>query len=145
MTKHPIFADLIKRTISFSSWQWHHIIDEWTLIQNGFFYLGGGDSTQCYECGIVLHNWEAGDNVCLQHLLHSSDCPVAELNAKNNISCSELFTEIVKQFSKIKAEFVVFKTEIQKRRNNISFDEPDFVSFKSNFPADSQCDNANQN
>lgn len=60
-----------------------------SLAQNGLFYLGNLDRTQCYFCGGVLRNWAPTDNVAEQHRTHFSNCRMVTGEPCGNIPMTE--------------------------------------------------------
>lgn len=40
----------------------------------GFYYQGFGDRTTCFQCGISLQNWNADDDVFVEHARHNPLC-----------------------------------------------------------------------
>ena len=44
------------------------------LARAGFYYTKQGDTVQCFYCGLILFNWEKGDNVICEHRRHCNTC-----------------------------------------------------------------------
>ncbi|KAH9504927.1 hypothetical protein Btru_061083, partial [Bulinus truncatus] len=51
----------------------------------GFFYAGYEDCVRCFQCGLGLRSWKAGDNVYEQHLKHRPDCQYLKTQLKSGI------------------------------------------------------------
>ncbi|KAH9504932.1 hypothetical protein Btru_061091 [Bulinus truncatus] len=49
----------------------------------GFFYAGYQDCVRCFQCGLGLRSWKAGDNVYEQHLKHRPDCQYLKTQLKS--------------------------------------------------------------
>ena len=46
------------------------------LAAAGFYYLGYGDATKCFSCGITVHKWEEFDGAISEHYRWScGSCP----------------------------------------------------------------------
>lgn len=65
--KFSSYRDLSMRKSSFTGWppQMRQKPDE--LAEAGLFYLGQGDKTRCFWCGVVISEWEAGDVPIVEH------------------------------------------------------------------------------
>lgn len=76
------------RLNSFRNWEnINQFISKEQLLNNGFFhYNPDRDAVQCYYCGIIIGNWEKGDIVEVEHILHSPKCDLARgLFSENKI------------------------------------------------------------
>ena len=65
------YSDRIK---TFDKWpkQIQQIPEE--LAQAGFYYTNIGDKVKCFYCGLILYNWEKGDDVFVEHRRHCNTC-----------------------------------------------------------------------
>ena len=39
-----------------------------------FFFIGNGDATKCFHCGIRLHDWSVQDDPFFEHARWSPNC-----------------------------------------------------------------------
>ncbi|KAL3882772.1 hypothetical protein ACJMK2_029079 [Sinanodonta woodiana] len=66
------FMNFQTRLSTFKSWRSH--INPRCLAENGFFYIGVGDTAKCYSCGVALKNWDQDDDPLLEHIRYSPTC-----------------------------------------------------------------------
>lgn len=71
--RYPRYADPEIRKKTFASWANPFPSIE-LLIASGFFFLGGRDSVQCFQCGIILHSWEENDTPDEEHVKYNQTC-----------------------------------------------------------------------
>ncbi|KAH9507988.1 hypothetical protein Btru_052524 [Bulinus truncatus] len=45
------------------------------LASSGFFYTGEADCVRCFQCGLGLRSWKAGDDVNTEHQKYRPQCP----------------------------------------------------------------------
>ena len=72
MTRYPKFSDEEVRRQTYASWV--NFMDPKKLSKAGLFFLGGGDMVQCFECGVILHDWKDTNIPKIEPLKHSSKC-----------------------------------------------------------------------
>jgi len=58
------------------------------LARAGLFYRGGGDGVQCAFCGIVLSNWQVGDDPFSRHQSVNEKCPYVTEEDLGEMWCS---------------------------------------------------------
>ncbi|XP_059484616.1 uncharacterized protein LOC132202018 isoform X2 [Neocloeon triangulifer] len=46
----------------------------------GFYYVGPGDSVQCFSCNLILSSWEQNDSAKSEHIRWNADCPFLRSN-----------------------------------------------------------------
>jgi len=92
------------------------------LAKCGFYYLGEGDKTVCFYCGIGINKWEVQDNPWLEHALHSGSCAFLLLN-KHKIS-EQGFTAMTAAENLVQS----FHTQIEK--NGPLKDERELMSLQ---------------
>lgn len=65
------------RLATFQTWPRHLKQKPTDLANSGFYYLGPTDHVKCFDCGVVLCNWEPTDVPRLEHIKHKPHCPTA--------------------------------------------------------------------
>jgi hypothetical protein len=70
------------RLESFDLWPVSVPMSPEVLVENGFFHNRQSDLCTCYMCGLVLWQFESGDNIRSLHLQFSPKCEIAILRAK---------------------------------------------------------------
>jgi hypothetical protein len=68
------YATYENRLSSFNDWPLSLKIRPIELSEAGFFYLGKGDSTLCFHCGLGLKDWKDNDDVWEEHARFSTKC-----------------------------------------------------------------------
>lgn len=68
------YSMLTNRLSTFDDWPMSLPIRPEKLAEAGFFYLGSGDRTSCFFCGVVLKHWMPGDDPWREHAKWYSDC-----------------------------------------------------------------------
>lgn len=94
--KYGRFASIDARKNTFRTWNNPYLKSQ-DLIDNGFFYVGISDRVQCYYCGMILHSFEATDDVAAEHWYHNPNCALA----KNNMRWNSILAVIDKLKQKI--------------------------------------------
>ncbi|CAL1529782.1 unnamed protein product [Lymnaea stagnalis] len=61
------YAVITKRLETFEHWPRDHHLKKEDLSEAGFYYAGYGDCARCFYCGGGLRNWEAEDDVWVEH------------------------------------------------------------------------------
>ncbi|KAK3585155.1 hypothetical protein CHS0354_034287 [Potamilus streckersoni] len=72
--KHPHYAILSNRLASFTGWLGLTNPQPRDLASAGFYYVGMGDSVQCFFCGGGLRSWQNGDDPYVEHARWYPDC-----------------------------------------------------------------------
>jgi hypothetical protein len=72
------------RLDSFRSWT-VAFIDPKKLALYGFSYIGPRDVVRCNFCRVEIGEWNFGDNVLVEHLRWSPDCPLLKRQQTSNI------------------------------------------------------------
>ncbi|NWX76124.1 BIRC1 protein, partial [Alca torda] len=62
-----IFEDEGVRLDSFKTWPAEARVEATALAKAGFFYTGGGDKVQCFNCARCLQHWEEGEDPMEEH------------------------------------------------------------------------------
>lgn len=104
MHKYPRFSSEEIRIRTFDSWKKEGFYKE-DFVKNGFFYIGGLDTVQCFHCGLLLHSFIPGDNIAAEHLLHNPKCSLG----KSNILTPDLLQVVIRlceQLSEIKQDHI---------------------------------------
>ena len=82
--RHPRYATYDEHLLSYKDWPKQMKQAGCEMAEAGFFYTQRHDRVQCYYCGILLHNWEAMDIPCEEHVRHAPDC--AYMNMKSALA-----------------------------------------------------------
>ncbi|KAK3585153.1 hypothetical protein CHS0354_034286 [Potamilus streckersoni] len=72
--KHPYYATLSNRLVSFIGWLGLTTHQPRDLASAGFFYVGTGDCVRCFFCGGGLRSWQNGDDPYVEHARWYPDC-----------------------------------------------------------------------
>ncbi len=70
-SSHLLFEDRLK---SFDTWPKQMRPQKHVLAKAGFVYSGKSDKVYCFNCRIVLHDWEASNEPWSEHEKWSPDC-----------------------------------------------------------------------
>ena len=126
MVKYDKFAKLAVRLRTFASGNWQkESPSAETLAVNGFFFLGGTDVVQCYQCGMVLHTWKADDVVPVEHFKHSPSCSIA-FEAINTVGqCKGLMIDILGKLKSVQNELHILEVKQKGPRWEEGVDEVD--------------------
>ncbi|XP_059154668.1 baculoviral IAP repeat-containing protein 3-like [Physella acuta] len=72
---NPAYITTQKRLDSFGQWPAGHTHRPPDLAKSGFYYAGYADCVRCFQCGLGLKSWKAGDDVVEQHRKFRPNCP----------------------------------------------------------------------
>ena len=75
---NPAYAELPKRTASFTAWPNENLpgVDE--LVRAGFFFTGTKNIVTCFYCNGSLQNWGSNDNPMIEHARWFPHCAYAK-------------------------------------------------------------------
>ena len=62
------------RLRTFDTWPKQMIPNKYDLAQQGFVYTGQSDKVTCFQCGVVLKDWERTDDPWIEHSKWSPHC-----------------------------------------------------------------------
>ena len=82
----PDFKYETARLESFHSWPANAKVEAWKMARAGLLYTGQDEEVKCVWCGVVLANWQYGDQVMARHRSISPDCPFVK-NISDNVPC----------------------------------------------------------
>ena len=108
--KYVRFIDLSKRLNTFNEFVWtkpRRFTEK--LAAHGFFYIGGKDAVQCYQCGVIIHTWLETDDVTVEHFRFSPHCPLASEAINLTPLSKKLLTEILKKLQFMESELKALK------------------------------------
>ncbi|NWX83801.1 BIR protein, partial [Nothoprocta ornata] len=97
MMKHSTLCDELKYDLScelyrmstFSTFPINVPVSERSLARAGFYYTGVKDVVKCFSCGLVLADWQPGDNALERHRLSGASCSfVQNVLSVNNLGLS---------------------------------------------------------
>ncbi|XP_058798849.1 baculoviral IAP repeat-containing protein 2-like [Phymastichus coffea] len=72
--KFPKYATYDARLQSFDDWPISMSQTKEQLAEAGLYYVGRGDMTACYQCGVALKSWEPQDDPWVQHAKWRPTC-----------------------------------------------------------------------
>lgn len=64
--KYDLSCELYRMS-TFSTFPVNVPVSERRLARAGFYYTGVQDKVKCFSCGLVLDNWQPGDNAMEKH------------------------------------------------------------------------------
>ncbi|XP_069746817.1 baculoviral IAP repeat-containing protein 2 isoform X2 [Narcine bancroftii] len=76
------------------------LLSERSLARAGFYYTNIGDKVQCFSCGVIVENWQPGDNAVERHKKSNPSCSFIN-HLRPGIDCSSSRS----QFSLASASF----------------------------------------
>ena len=82
----PDFKYETARLESFHSWPANAKVEAWKMARAGLLYTGQEEEVKCVWCGVLLANWQYGDQVMARHRSISPDCPFVK-NISDNVPC----------------------------------------------------------
>ncbi|KAM8821248.1 baculoviral IAP repeat-containing protein 2 [Eudromia elegans] len=97
MMKHSTLCDELKYDLScelyrmstFSTFPISVPVSERSLARAGFYYTGLKDAVKCFSCGLVLADWQPGDNALERHRLSGTSCSfIQNMLSVNNLGLS---------------------------------------------------------
>jgi len=77
------------RLATFSSWPANAKVEAWKMARAGLLYTGEAEEVRCLWCGLVLTEWQFGDQVMARHRLASPQCPFVLQTSDNVPATSE--------------------------------------------------------
>jgi len=86
VTESPNFKYEAVRLETFQSWPANAKVEAWKMARAGLLYTGQEEEVKCLWCGVVLADWQFGDQVMARHRATSPDCPFVK-NISDNIPC----------------------------------------------------------
>ena len=86
LTESPNFKYEAVRLESFQSWPANAKVEAWKMARAGLLYTGQDEEVKCEWCGVVMGDWQFGDQVMARHRATSPDCPFVK-NISDNIPC----------------------------------------------------------
>ena len=60
--------DLVRLDQSWHSWPVNAKVEAWKMARAGLRYMGEGEEVQCSWCGVVLGDWQYGDQQLAEHV-----------------------------------------------------------------------------
>ena len=110
MAKYAGFASLAQRLDTFNAFGWYkrRSFGE-TLAAHGFFYIGGRDVVQCFQCGVTIHTWLDSDDVAVEHFRHSPTCQLGSKAMNLSPQSKILLTEMLKKINLLSDELALLR------------------------------------
>ncbi|XP_066527037.1 baculoviral IAP repeat-containing protein 7 isoform X3 [Hoplias malabaricus] len=84
-TQSPGMCSEEERLRSYRQWPGDAVVRPGELARAGFFFLGHGDTVQCFCCNGVLRCWVQGDDPFGEHQRHFPTCPFVLGRSVGNI------------------------------------------------------------
>ena len=75
------------RLATFSSWPANAKVEAWKMARAGLLYTGEAEEVRCLWCGLVLTDWQYGDQVMARHRTAAPQCPFV-LQISDNVPCT---------------------------------------------------------
>ncbi|XP_077287164.1 baculoviral IAP repeat-containing protein 7-B-like [Arctopsyche grandis] len=72
--EYKAYSMISNRLDTFDNWPMSLPVQPKQLAEAGFFYLGSGDRTSCFFCGVVIKHWMPGDDPWREHAKWHDDC-----------------------------------------------------------------------
>lgn len=86
--KYDLSCELYRMS-TFSTFPVNVPVSERRLARAGFYYTGVQDKVKCFSCGLVLDNWQPGDNAMEKHKQVYPSCSfVQNMLSLNNLGLS---------------------------------------------------------
>ncbi|XP_052088657.1 baculoviral IAP repeat-containing protein 7-like [Mytilus californianus] len=82
--KHREYSSCITRKQSFNCSQIPTGQSITNLAEAGFFYAGHKDYVRCFTCGVLIKNWQQGQNPLTEHSLKSPSCSFLQQPRSHN-------------------------------------------------------------
>merc|ERR1719422_2856666 len=67
ITESPNYKYERVRLETFQSWPANAKVEAWKMARAGLLYTGQGEEVRCLWCGVVLADWQFGDQVMARH------------------------------------------------------------------------------
>jgi len=71
---YPKFSTFSSRLKTFNTFPSNTTQNKYKLAESGFHYTNVDDAVQCHYCSIILHGFEIGDDIYVEHCRHSPRC-----------------------------------------------------------------------
>lgn len=114
---HPKYVTVAARLDTFKDWPISLKQKPKDMVEAGFFYMGTGDKTACFYCGIGLKDWEETDDPWIEHSKWSPNCAYLVLKMSDEIkNVLSLKTNEVSKETKERSERK--KTLVEKKLQN---------------------------
>ncbi|VVC33236.1 BIR repeat [Cinara cedri] len=81
--KYPELTTFALRLITFDLFTLKHL-NKLPMCEVGFEFLGAVDCVQCFNYGLILHEWEIKDDPWKEHAYHSPVCSFVQLKKATN-------------------------------------------------------------
>ncbi|XP_034949209.1 baculoviral IAP repeat-containing protein 7 [Chelonus insularis] len=66
------------RLSTFAGWPENAAVNPSRMAKGGFYYTGHNTDVECFLCGIVISDWDYGDQVMVRHRQASPNCPFVQ-------------------------------------------------------------------
>ncbi|CAG5131477.1 unnamed protein product [Candidula unifasciata] len=80
---HPVYVPYMKRLGSYPN-PFSHVHTAADLADAGFFFAGYADCVRCFQCGLGLRSWKAGDSIYEEHHRNRPDCQFLQMKMRAN-------------------------------------------------------------
>jgi len=89
ITESPNYKYERVRLETFQSWPANAKVEAWKMARAGLLYTGQGEEVRCIWCGVVMGEWQFGDQVMARHRQTSPQCPFV-LQTSDNVPCDPI-------------------------------------------------------
>lgn len=82
-TESPNYKYERVRLQTFQSWPANAKVAAWKMAKAGLLYTGQEEEVKCTWCGVIISEWQYGDQVMAKHRMSSPDCPFVRNQSDN--------------------------------------------------------------
>jgi len=82
-TQSPNYKYERVRLQTFQSWPANAKVEAWKMAKAGLLYTGLEEEVKCTWCGVIISDWQYGDQVMAKHRMTSPDCPFVRNQSDN--------------------------------------------------------------
>jgi len=106
----------LTRLASYLNWPSSAQVRPCALSRHGFTYEGHGERTRCVACGIVVDNWQRGDQPQLVHRIKSPRCPFVVAEHSSVSSSSSRQDNVRSTDESVRSQFEQLRVSEPQRR-----------------------------
>ena len=121
-TKYPLYNSPTVRLTTFirhNIGRTPHIKNPIDLVRHGFFCLCTNDRVQCYECGLVLTNWESKDIIHVEHFRYSPQCSHARKMLEGRCEMLDVLDKLITNQNEHTERLVKLEAQLQIQRKSM--------------------------
>lgn len=114
---HPMYATVPARLESFKDWPISLKQKPKEMVDAGYFYMGSGDKTVCFYCGVGMKDWEETDDPWVEHAKWSPNCDYLVLKMSDEMK-NGLSLKIKTNSKETKETSKTTKKSVEKKLQN---------------------------